>query len=89
MYYTFFINSLVIFILGGVFIVIFVGIGLACFTLAFEYWWYKYKKTSKVSSTVNQKQNMMMGRGEFTYPVIPHFNETTGMRSRSIIQGFR
>ncbi|RZC36456.1 glutamate receptor ionotropic, kainate 2, partial [Asbolus verrucosus] len=34
--------------IGGVFIVIFVGIGLACITLAFEYWWYKYRKGSKV-----------------------------------------
>lgn len=30
--------------LGGVFIVIFVGIGMACMTLVFEYWWYKYRK---------------------------------------------
>lgn len=36
--------------IGGVFIVIFVGIGLACITLAFEYWWYKYRKVSKVIS---------------------------------------
>ncbi|XP_074039015.1 ionotropic receptor 25a isoform X1 [Leptinotarsa decemlineata] len=34
--------------IGGVFIVIFVGIGLACVTLAFEYWWYKYRKGSRV-----------------------------------------
>lgn len=34
--------------IGGVFIVIFVGIGLACITLAFEYWWYKYRKNTKV-----------------------------------------
>lgn len=27
---------------------IFVGIGLACITLAFEYWWYKYRKVAKV-----------------------------------------
>ena len=27
---------------------IFVGIGLACITLGFEYWWYKYRKGSKV-----------------------------------------
>uniref|UniRef100_T1H988 Uncharacterized protein n=2 Tax=Rhodnius prolixus TaxID=13249 RepID=T1H988_RHOPR len=30
--------------IGGVFIVIFVGIGLACITLGLEYWWYKFKK---------------------------------------------
>lgn len=32
--------------IGGVFIVIFVGIGMACVTLVFEYWWYKYRKTT-------------------------------------------
>lgn len=36
--------------IGGVFIVIFVGIGMACVTLVFEYWWYKYRKgTPKVT----------------------------------------
>ncbi|XP_063992990.1 ionotropic receptor 25a [Diachasmimorpha longicaudata] len=29
--------------IGGVFIVIFVGIALACITLAFEYWWYRHR----------------------------------------------
>ena len=37
--------------IGGVFIVIFVGIGLAIFTLIFEFWYYKYKKPmSQISS---------------------------------------
>ena len=36
---------------GGVFIVIFVGIGLAIITLVVEYWYYKYKKPqSRVDS---------------------------------------
>lgn len=30
--------------IGGVFIVIFIGIGMACITLVFEYWWYKHRK---------------------------------------------
>jgi hypothetical protein len=34
---------------GGVFIVIFVGIGLACITLAIEYWWYKFKKAPQIT----------------------------------------
>lgn len=34
--------------IGGVFIVIFVGIGMACITLAFEFWYYKFRKTPKV-----------------------------------------
>nr|QQP19806.1 ionotropic receptor 25a [Tropidothorax elegans] len=38
--------------IGGVFIVIFVGIGLACITLGFEYWWYKYKRPSGAPAMV-------------------------------------
>uniref|UniRef100_A0A182X1S1 Ionotropic glutamate receptor C-terminal domain-containing protein n=1 Tax=Anopheles quadriannulatus TaxID=34691 RepID=A0A182X1S1_ANOQN len=34
--------------IGGVFIVIFVGIGMACITLLFEFWYYKYRNNSKV-----------------------------------------
>ncbi|XP_077296416.1 ionotropic receptor 25a isoform X2 [Arctopsyche grandis] len=34
--------------IGGVFIVIFMGIGLACITLGFEYWWFKWRKRSSV-----------------------------------------
>lgn len=34
--------------IGGVFIVIFVGIGMACITLLFEFWYYKFRKTPKV-----------------------------------------
>jgi hypothetical protein len=37
--------------IGGVFIVIFVGIGMACITLAFEFWYYKFRKTPKIIST--------------------------------------
>ncbi|KAG8282323.1 Ionotropic receptor 25a [Homalodisca vitripennis] len=40
--------------IGGVFIVIFVGIGLACITLALEYWWYKYRKPAVTKVTVGQ-----------------------------------
>jgi len=44
-----FIHIVMGFFSGGVFIVIFVGIGLACITLAFEYYWYKYKRNPKVT----------------------------------------
>ena len=41
---------------GGVFIVIFVGIALACITLLGEYWYYKYWKPSRMTSpTQNPK----------------------------------
>lgn len=53
--------------IGGVFIVIFVGIGLACITLAFEYWWYKYRKGVRVIDVRRQsnqlhKQDFSKGR---------------------------
>ncbi|XP_035782747.1 ionotropic receptor 25a-like isoform X2 [Anopheles albimanus] len=38
--------------IGGVFIVIFVGIGMACITLLFEFWYYKYHNNSKVIDIV-------------------------------------
>lgn len=50
--------------IGGVFIVIFVGIGLACITLAFEYWWYKYRKGVKVNDV--RKQSDLSTRAGFT-----------------------
>nr|QZH55075.1 ionotropic receptor 25a [Achelura yunnanensis] len=34
--------------IGGVFIVIFMGIGLACITLGVEYWWYKWRRQTTV-----------------------------------------
>ncbi|CAH0399704.1 unnamed protein product [Chilo suppressalis] len=37
--------------IGGVFIVIFMGIGLACVTLGVEYWWYKIRKRSTIDVT--------------------------------------
>ncbi|XP_050546759.1 ionotropic receptor 25a [Daktulosphaira vitifoliae] len=74
--------------IGGVFIVIFVGIGLACLMLAFEYWWYKYKNNPKVSNTMNTK-HMVINRNEMAYPVIPNFNDMSGIRSRGFMQEFR
>ncbi|XP_053959026.1 ionotropic receptor 25a isoform X1 [Anastrepha ludens] len=38
--------------IGGVFIVIFVGIGMACITLVFEYWWYKYRKNPRIVDVI-------------------------------------
>lgn len=45
--------------IGGVFIVIFVGIGMACITLIFEYWWYKYRKNTKVVQVTEATPNAL------------------------------
>lgn len=53
--------------IGGVFIVIFVGIGMACITLVFEYWYYKYRKNPQVidvaeaTSKIDRHHNMVGG----------------------------
>lgn len=61
--------------IGGVFIVIFVGIGMACITLAFEFWYYKlrknpkivgndeYNKFSKSGDMATMKNNISFGSG--------------------------
>ncbi|XP_054262765.1 ionotropic receptor 25a [Macrosteles quadrilineatus] len=75
--------------IGGVFIVIFVGIGLACITLAFEYWWYKYRKPSVVSlprreGTINkqlQEQDFIKGLAA-DYPGLQNRHPFHGFGSR-------
>lgn len=41
--------------IGGVFIVIFIGIGMACITLAFEYWFFKYRKNPRIIDVAEAK----------------------------------
>lgn len=43
--------------IGGVFIVIFVGIAMACVTLIFEYWWYKYRKNPQIGDMGAEGRN--------------------------------
>lgn len=47
--------------IGGVFIVIFVGIGMACITLAFEFWYYRIRKTPKVLATSSDEFKFSKG----------------------------
>ncbi|XP_037037565.1 ionotropic receptor 25a [Bradysia coprophila] len=44
--------------IGGVFIVIFVGIGMACITLVFEYWYYKYRKNPKITDVAEAENRL-------------------------------
>ncbi len=37
--------------IGGVFLVIFIGIGLGLITLAFEYYWYKWRPAASKNNT--------------------------------------
>lgn len=65
--------------IGGVFIVIFVGIGLACITLAFEYWWYKYRKGSKI---IDVREAPTKGKGSMSKRPDPDM--TVGFRPRQV-----
>ncbi|XP_036327744.1 ionotropic receptor 25a [Rhagoletis pomonella] len=49
--------------IGGVFIVIFVGIGMACITLVFEYWWYKYRKNPRIVDVIEANSGGKDGKG--------------------------
>lgn len=52
--------------IGGVFIVIFVGIGLAIVTLIIEYWYYKYKKPAmRVDSASDKKMQVKQAAAAF------------------------
>ncbi|XP_056631910.1 ionotropic receptor 25a [Diorhabda sublineata] len=68
--------------IGGVFIVIFVGIGLACITLAFEYWWYKHRKGSKIvdvqGAPLSNKMSNFPGNVSFPKSKIPDKPDVKG-----------
>ncbi|KAK2587124.1 hypothetical protein KPH14_002886 [Odynerus spinipes] len=54
--------------IGGVFVVIFVGIAFACLTLAFEYWWYRYRP--KVGNAFKQTASSPNGKaGKAVRPI--------------------
>lgn len=59
--------------IGGVFIVIFVGIGMACLTLVFEYWWYKYRKNTKIVQVAEAPQSTIGAMKQ-------HLNEPTNVK---------
>lgn len=80
-----------LFVSGGVFIVIFVGIGLACITLAFEYWWYKYRKPPAVEDLDYQviKQGDLQRTKRKDTLDIKAFAEYPVIRSRHGFQGYQ
>lgn len=74
--------------IGGVFLVIFVGIVFACFTLAFEYWYYRYRakvsdlrKDPKMSPKTKMMKTIKPIRFNL-YPAPTHGNKPVQFRSR-------
>ncbi|XP_043206928.1 ionotropic receptor 25a-like [Amphibalanus amphitrite] len=65
--------------IGGVFIVIFVGIALACITLLGEYWYYKYWKPSRTTSPT-QNPKILAVRPD---PAVSKTNFNTEYKSRT------
>ncbi|KAG6445268.1 hypothetical protein O3G_MSEX003820 [Manduca sexta] len=63
--------------IGGVFIVIFMGIGLACITLGVEYWWYKWRKRPLVGD-IMQVEPAKTTKDNVTKP------ESFNFRSRNL-----
>ncbi|XP_053673131.1 ionotropic receptor 25a [Anopheles nili] len=57
--------------IGGVFIVIFVGIGMACITLLFEFWYYKYRNNGKVIDIVESSEQQQQRNNTIVKNVRP------------------
>ncbi|RZF33895.1 hypothetical protein LSTR_LSTR009919 [Laodelphax striatellus] len=72
--------------IGGVFIVIFVGIGLACITLIFEYWWYKYRKPQHVAEA-NKAGKTEHSRRDFLEKLATSKTEFPTFRARHVYHG--
>lgn len=78
--------------IGGVFIVIFVGIGMACFTLGIEYWWFRCRpgltRTTRSITTDRKKQQQQQTqiinplRLNLKPSSRPIVKEPSGLRSR-------
>lgn len=64
--------------IGGVFIVIFVGIGMACITLAFEFWYYKFRKTPKNIIT-DEPYNNKFSKNNASMKNVSSFGSTGGL----------
>nr|QNL15113.1 ionotropic receptor 25a [Aulacocentrum confusum] len=68
--------------IGGVFIVIFVGIFLACGTLAFEYWWFRYRPQQEAKRLAAQGNQNIKPMRFHLKPARPAFQPGSEFRSR-------
>ncbi|CAK9805963.1 Ionotropic receptor 25a [Anthophora quadrimaculata] len=71
--------------IGGVFVVIFLGIIFACFTLAFEYWYYRHRtKITKINRNNSTKDKLSKVKPlRFNLQPAPtHAFQNTNFRSR-------
>ncbi|XP_024885188.1 ionotropic receptor 25a isoform X1 [Temnothorax curvispinosus] len=72
--------------IGGVFLVIFVGIIFACFTLAFEYWYYRHRAKVSVHQVTPPKMKMAKGIKSIRFDLHPApthaFQKISQFRSR-------
>lgn len=59
---------------GGVFIVIFIGVGLACIGLAFEYWWYKHRKGNQKICDITTEQTKATNSEQIKHVTDPDMN---------------
>ena len=67
-------DGISIYNIGGVFLVIFIGIGLGLFTLAFEYYWYKIRpgNMAKSEKSSSYQDGGHTNRGFDTSPSTTH-----------------
>lgn len=64
--------------IGGVFIVIFVGIAMACLTLLFEFWYYKFRKPPKIVNNNDDDYSNKFAKNE-SLKNVNSFGSTGGL----------
>ncbi|KAF7490853.1 Glutamate receptor 2 [Sarcoptes scabiei] len=78
--------------IGGVFIVIFIGVILACITLVIEYWYFKKKESNVVTiSDKNKNQGFAIGNLQPNNHLTPrtNFNTDFGMNQERMLRRLR
>ncbi|KAL3278038.1 hypothetical protein HHI36_013379 [Cryptolaemus montrouzieri] len=71
--------------IGGVFIVILVGIGMACVILSIEYWFYKHERESKVLRVRGTSSTSNNPRGTGDRDIIKNINLKESMNLPSVM----
>lgn len=70
--------------IGGVFIVIFVGIGIAGIILVFEYWWYRLRKTPKVGDVDSKLEGESNNRTPRNDEIVHAITDDSGIETTTV-----
>lgn len=70
--------------IGGVFIVIFVGIGMACATLLFEFWYYRYRIGPQVIDVSEANPSKSDSTSKLNNMIERHYTRDTAVKNTAL-----